>query len=77
MTEALSRVTLLSNMSNTAPSDNVVLRQAVEQIQRCLPGRWTTAVSVKPRVTGGVACAGEPSWPPLAHHVELARSYAT
>jgi len=34
-------------MSNTAPSDNVVLRQAVEQIQRCLPGHWTTAVSVK------------------------------
>src|SRR4029077_12225189 len=23
------------------------LRQAVEQIQRCLPGHWTTAVSVK------------------------------
>jgi hypothetical protein len=40
-------VTLLSNMSNTAPSDNVVLRQAVEQIQRCLPGHWTTSVSVK------------------------------
>jgi len=34
-------------MSNAAPSDNVVLRQAVEQIQRCLPGHWTTAVSVK------------------------------
>jgi hypothetical protein len=35
-------------MSNTvAPSDNVVLRQAVEQIQRCLPGPWTTALSVK------------------------------
>lgn len=34
-------------MSNTAPSDNVVLRQAVEQIQRCLPGHWTTTVSVK------------------------------
>lgn len=34
-------------MSNAAPSDNVVLRQAVEQIQRCLPGHWTTTVSVK------------------------------
>ena len=33
-------------MSNAAPSDNVVLRQAVEQIQRCLPGRWSTSVSV-------------------------------
>ena len=34
-------------MSNAAPSDNVVLRQAVEQIQRCLPGHWSTSVSVK------------------------------
>jgi hypothetical protein len=34
-------------MSNAAPSDNVVLRQTVEQIQRCLPGHWTTTVSVK------------------------------
>jgi hypothetical protein len=40
-------VTLLSNMNNAAPNDNVVLRQAVEQIQRCLPGHWTTALSVK------------------------------
>src|SRR5450432_270852 len=47
LTEALSRVRLLSNMSNAAPSDNVVLRQAVEQIQRCLPGHWSTTVSVK------------------------------
>jgi hypothetical protein len=34
-------------MNNSAPSDNVVLRQAVEQIQRCLPGHWSTSVSVK------------------------------
>jgi hypothetical protein len=34
-------------MNNTAPSDNVVLRQAIEQIQRCLPGHWSTSVSVK------------------------------
>jgi hypothetical protein len=34
-------------MNNPAPSDNVVLRQAVEQIQRCLPGHWSTTVSVK------------------------------
>jgi len=34
-------------MSNAAPSDNVVLRQAVEQLQRCLPAHWTTTVSVK------------------------------
>jgi len=34
-------------MGNLAPSDNVVLRQAVEQIQRCLPGHWSTSVSVK------------------------------
>jgi hypothetical protein len=34
-------------MNNAAPSDNVVLRQAVEQIQRCLPGHWSTSVSVK------------------------------
>jgi hypothetical protein len=47
LTEPLSRVTLLSNMSNVAPSDNVVLRQAVEQIQRCLPRHWSTTVSVK------------------------------
>jgi hypothetical protein len=47
LTGPLSRVTLLSEMSNVPPSDNVVLRQAVEQIQRCLPGHWTTAVSVK------------------------------
>jgi hypothetical protein len=47
LTAPLSRVTLLSNMNNTAPSDNVVLRQAVEQIQRCLPGHWSTSVSMK------------------------------
>jgi hypothetical protein len=34
-------------MNNAAPSDNVVLRQSVEQIQRCLPAPWTTAVSIK------------------------------
>ncbi len=34
-------------MSNVAPSDNVVLRQAVEQIQRCLPRGWSTTVAVK------------------------------
>jgi hypothetical protein len=34
-------------MNNAPPSDNVVLRQAVEQIQRCLPGHWTTTVSTK------------------------------
>jgi hypothetical protein len=47
LTDPLSGVTLLSDMSNAAPSDNVVLRQSVEQIQRCLPAHWTTAVSVK------------------------------
>ncbi len=47
LTGPLSGSTLLSNMNNAAPSDNVVLRQAVEQIQRCLPGHWTTTVSVK------------------------------
>jgi hypothetical protein len=54
LTDPLSRATLLSDMSNPAPSDNVVLRQAVEQIQRCLPAHWTTAVSVK---TNDVAAA--------------------
>ncbi len=34
-------------MNNAAPSDNVVLRQSVEQIQRCLPAPWTTTVSIK------------------------------
>ena len=34
-------------MSNPAPSDNVVLRHAVEQIQRCLPGHWSTSVTLK------------------------------
>jgi hypothetical protein len=34
-------------MSNNAPSDNVVLRHAVEQIQRCLPTHWTTNVAIK------------------------------
>jgi hypothetical protein len=47
LTDALSAVTLLSTMSNTAPSDSVVLRQAVEQIQRCLPAHWSTTVSVQ------------------------------
>jgi hypothetical protein len=43
----LSGVTLLSSMSNIAPSDNVVLRHAVEEIQRCLPGHWSTVVAMK------------------------------
>jgi hypothetical protein len=37
----------MSDTGNIAPSDNVVLRQAVEQIQRRLPGHWATSVSVK------------------------------
>ena len=41
------RSTLLSSMSNPAPSDNVVLRHAVEQIQRCLPGHWSTSVDAE------------------------------
>ena len=47
MTLVLSGSTLLSRMSNPAPSDNVVLRHAVEQIQRCLPGHWSTSVTLK------------------------------
>jgi hypothetical protein len=47
LTGPLSGGTLLSDMSNPPPSDNVVLRQAVEQIQRCLPAHWSTNVSVK------------------------------
>jgi hypothetical protein len=43
----LSGSTLLPNMSNNLPSDNVVLRHAVEQIQRCLPGHWSTNVAMK------------------------------
>ena len=46
-TSALSGSTLLSRMSNNAPSDNVVLRHAVEQIQRTLPSHWTTNVATK------------------------------
>src|SRR5438477_475396 len=34
-------------MNNTPPSENAVLRQAVEQIQRCLPGHWSTTVTAK------------------------------
>ncbi len=34
-------------MSNNTPSDNVVLRHAVEQIQRVLPGHWSTNVATK------------------------------
>jgi len=34
-------------MSNNAPSDNVVLRHAVEQIQRALPSHWSTTVATK------------------------------
>ena len=40
-------MTLLSSMSNIAPSDNVVLRHAVEEIQRCLPSHWSTVVAMK------------------------------
>jgi len=47
LTDVLSGTTLLSRMSNPAPSDNVVLRHAVEQIQRCLPGHWSTSVTLK------------------------------
>ena len=47
LTRVLSRSTLLSNMGNPAPSDNVVLRHAVEQIQRCLPSHWSTSVATK------------------------------
>jgi hypothetical protein len=47
LTVWLSGKTLLSEMGNGAPSDNVVLRQAVEQIQRCLPSHWSTSVATK------------------------------
>ena len=47
LTAALSGMTLLSDMNNNAPSDNVVLRHAVEQIQRVLPGHWSTNVALK------------------------------
>jgi hypothetical protein len=40
-------MSLLSDMSNNAPSDNVVLRHAVDQIQRSLPGHWSTNVALK------------------------------
>jgi len=40
-------MTLLSSMNNNAPSDNVVLRHAVEEIQRSLPGHWSTVVAMK------------------------------
>ena len=40
-------MTLLSEMNNNAPSDNVVLRHAVEQIQRVLPSHWSTNVALK------------------------------
>jgi len=40
-------MTLLSRMSNNTPSDNVVIRHAVEQIQRVLPGHWSTNVATK------------------------------
>jgi hypothetical protein len=47
LTEVLSERRLLPSMSNPAPSDNVVLRHAVEAIQRCLPSHWSTTVAVK------------------------------
>jgi len=34
-------------MDNNVPSDNVVLRHAVEQIRRVLPSHWTSTVAVK------------------------------
>jgi hypothetical protein len=34
-------------MSNTAPSDNVVLRRAIEQIQSYLPAHWSTTLALK------------------------------
>ncbi len=43
----MSGTTLLSSMSNNAPSDNIVLRHAVEQIQRVLPSHWSTNVATK------------------------------
>jgi hypothetical protein len=43
----LSGATLLSSMSNNAPSDNVVLRHALEQIQRVLPSHWSTNIATK------------------------------
>jgi hypothetical protein len=39
--------TLLSGLSNPAPSDNVVLRRAIEQIQSCLPRHWSTSLALK------------------------------
>src|SRR4029077_17960871 len=54
LTEVLSGMTLLSSMSNNAPSDNVVLRHAVEQIQSSLPSHWSTNVATK---TNDVAAA--------------------
>jgi hypothetical protein len=40
-------MTLLSSMNNNAPSDNVVLRHAVEEIQRAVPSHWSTVVAMK------------------------------
>jgi hypothetical protein len=47
LTWLLSGATLLSSMNNPAPGDNVVLRHAVDQIQRCLPSHWSTSVATK------------------------------
>ncbi|MEA2700059.1 MAG: hypothetical protein QOI66_4330 [Myxococcales bacterium] len=47
LTAALSGPTLLSNVANIAPADNVVLRETIAELQRLLPSHWTTAVSVK------------------------------
>jgi hypothetical protein len=47
LTAALSGRTLLSNVRNITPTDNIVLRETIAQLQRCLPLHWTTAVSVK------------------------------
>src|SRR5262245_19220942 len=38
---------LLSSMNNNAPSDNVVLRHAVEEIRRSLPSHWSTVIAMK------------------------------
>jgi hypothetical protein len=33
--------------SDSAPTDNVLLRTAIDQIQSCLPAHWSTTVAVK------------------------------
>jgi hypothetical protein len=69
LTTPLSGVTLLSAMNNTPPSDTVVLRQAIEQIQRCLPGHWTTSVTMQ---TNDLSTARLTIRTPLATETSLA-----